>query len=228
MKCKYKKFSKAAYIDYGDDYCGSVSGVFTKPAVATPIIVITGTTAIIACATSGATIYYTLDGSTPTRNSTEYTGTITLTQSCTIKAIAVKPGLTDSAVVTESYIQPIVATPIITITGLYTATITCQTENATIYYTFDGSTPTNSSTQYTGEITLSDTCTIKAIAVKSGMTDSEVTAESYTNPETIYAYGVQWDKADSNPNVTRIGNMDLHASLPVQSLMRGCLLNDDG
>lgn len=61
MKCKYKKFLKAAYIDYGDDYCGYGSGTFAKPAVATPIIVITGTTAIIACATSGATIYYTLD-----------------------------------------------------------------------------------------------------------------------------------------------------------------------
>lgn len=32
MRPKYKKFLKAAYIDYGDDYCGSVSGAFTKPA----------------------------------------------------------------------------------------------------------------------------------------------------------------------------------------------------
>lgn len=228
MRPKYKKFLKAAYIDYSEDYCGCRSSTFTKPTITTPIIVITGTSAIIACAVSGATIYYTLDGSTPTSSSTQYTGTITLTQSCTIKAIAVKPGLTDSAVAEYIYTMPIVNTPVITITGLYTATISCATNGATIYYTLDGTTPTTSSTQYTSAISLTDTCTIKAIAVKSGMTNSEVATESYTNPETIYAYGVQWDKADSNPDVTRIGNMDLHASLPVQSLMRGCLLNDDG
>lgn len=107
MRQKYKKFLKAAYINYDEDYCGSGSGVFTKPTVATPIIVITDTTAIIACATSGATIYYTLDGSTPTNSSTAYTGTITLTQSCTIKAIAVKPGMSDSGVAEESYVKPI-------------------------------------------------------------------------------------------------------------------------
>lgn len=123
---------------------------------------------------------------------------------------------------------PVVATPVITITDLYTATIACATDGATIYYTLDGSTPTSSSTVYSGAITLTQSCTIKAIAVKSGMTDSEVASESYTNPETIYAYGVQWDKGNENPDVTRIGNMALHASLPVQSQMRGCLLNDDG
>lgn len=105
MKCKYKKFLKAAYINYEEDYCGHRSGAFTNPTVTTPIIVITGTTAIIACAISGATIYYTLDGSTPTSSSTQYTGTITLTQSCTIKAIAVKPGMSDSAVASESYVH---------------------------------------------------------------------------------------------------------------------------
>lgn len=105
MKCKYKKFLKAAYINYEEDYCGNGSGTFTKPTITTPVIVITGATAIIACAVNGATIYYTLDGSTPTSNSTKYTGTITLTQSCVIKAIAVKPGMSDSAVATESYVR---------------------------------------------------------------------------------------------------------------------------
>lgn len=41
-------------------------------------------------------------------------------------------------------------------------------------------------------------------------------------------YGVQWDLTNSNPAMTRIGNMLLHQSLPVQSKMRRCLLNTDG
>ena len=76
----------------------------------------------------------------------------------------------------------VVATPVISITGLYAATITCATENATIFYTLDGSTPTSSSTEYTSAISLTDTCTIKAIAVKSGMTDSEVATYNFTSP----------------------------------------------
>lgn len=41
-------------------------------------------------------------------------------------------------------------------------------------------------------------------------------------------YGVEWDKTTSSPTCTRIGNMELHRTLPVQSQMRGCLLADDG
>lgn len=57
----------------------------------------------ISCATEGATIYYTTDGSTPTSASTQYTGAITLTATTTIKAIAVKSGWNDSEVATATY-----------------------------------------------------------------------------------------------------------------------------
>lgn len=43
-----------------------------------------------------------------------------------------------------------------------------------------------------------------------------------------YYYGIEWDTSVANPVPTRIGKAELHASLPVQSLMRRCLLNDDG
>lgn len=46
--------------------------------------------------------------------------------------------------------------------------------------------------------------------------------------EETCAYGVQLDTTISATTLPRIGNSDLHRSLPVQSLMRGCLLNDDG
>ncbi len=42
------------------------------------------------------------------------------------------------------------------------------------------------------------------------------------------AYGIERDKTVSSSLCTRIGNLPLHRSLPIQSRMRGCLLNDDG
>jgi hypothetical protein len=54
-------------------------------------------------ATSGATIYYTIDGSTPTTDSTVYTGSIEVSSSETIQAIAAAPGYTSSAVGSASY-----------------------------------------------------------------------------------------------------------------------------
>ena len=42
------------------------------------------------------------------------------------------------------------------------------------------------------------------------------------------SFGVEFDTAVSSPTCTRIGSTDLHKSLPVQSRMKGCLLDDDG
>ena len=41
-------------------------------------------------------------------------------------------------------------------------------------------------------------------------------------------YGIEWDVTVSNPKAKRIGKLELHASLPVQSLMRRCVLRDNG
>jgi hypothetical protein len=55
-------------------------------------------TVTIAEATSGATVYYTLDGKTPTTSSAKYTGSITVTKTTTLEFIAVKAGYTTSPV----------------------------------------------------------------------------------------------------------------------------------
>lgn len=51
-----------------------------------------------------------------------------------------------------------------------------------------------------------------------------------TRPQAPYDqyYGIEWDVTVSNPRPKRIGKMELHASLPVQSLMRRCVLRDSG
>ncbi|WP_052339888.1 chitobiase/beta-hexosaminidase C-terminal domain-containing protein [Gorillibacterium massiliense] len=238
----------------------------------------------LSSATSGATIKYTTDGSTPTAASPTYTGAINVTTTTTIKAIATKSGMTDSAVVTGAYVvnssqtavnvpvtgpyvqyleiglspadltgiaslksqnaainqtmrynvgstvtlgvnymveqrvvqfrttdqngnvlqgnpltftvnpnsavsvdisdRPVAATPVFTPSaGTYvstqTVTITSTTADAVIRYTTDGSTPTGASPVYTGPISVSQSTTVKAIATKSGTTDSAIGIADY-------------------------------------------------
>lgn len=55
-------------------------------------------------------------------------------------------------------------------------TISCLTDGASIYYTVDGSNATAAATRYEGAITLTESATINAIAVKDGNTSSQTTA----------------------------------------------------
>jgi len=63
-------------------------------------------------------------------------------------------------------------------------TISCATEDASIYYTTDGSEPNIGSTLYTEPFSISATTTVKAVATKEGMEDSDVATQTFTK-ETI-------------------------------------------
>jgi hypothetical protein len=162
------------------------------PSVAPPVITpgtssFTGPIQVsITDATPGATIYYTTDGSGPSTASTVYLGPLTINTTQTVTAIAVAPGY--------DWITPVSATftsldntpnPSMspfggTFTTLPTVTITDSNTSAAIYYTMDGSTPTNASTVYTAPITLTGTQTIKAIAFAPGLNGSAVDSQTYT------------------------------------------------
>jgi len=144
-------------------------------------------TVTISDATSGATIYYTTNGSTPTTSSTKYTGAITVSATETISAIAVASGFLNSSVATANYTidLPAAATPVFspavgTYTSAQSVTITDSTTGAAIYYTVNGTMPTTSSMKYTGAITVSATETIEAIAVAAGYANSAVASAKYT------------------------------------------------
>lgn len=58
--------------------------------------------------------------------------------------------------------------------------VTSGTQDAAIYYTTDGSDPTKESTLYTGPFSINSSTTVKAIAVKTGMFDSDITSAVFT------------------------------------------------
>ena len=75
------------------------------------------------------------------------------------------------------------ATPTFSVeSGVYTSARSVSIEStsgATIYYTTDGNNPTTSSSEYKSAITVSETMTIKAIAVKGGYNNSQVASATY-------------------------------------------------
>lgn len=95
---------------------------------------------------------------------------ISIKQPTTSKAIYIKS-------IEANNLLPKVATPEISITS-NTATITCGTAGSTIYYTTNGSTPTSSSTVYSGEFSVEPGVTIKAIATMDDMRDSAVASKT--------------------------------------------------
>jgi hypothetical protein len=142
-------------------------------------------TVTVSDSTAGATIHYTTDGSTPTTSSPVYAGPISVGQSMTVKAMATASGMANSNVASATYTLQAAAPTFNPPGGNYilalTVSISDSSPGVTIYYTTDGSTPTTSSTRYTGPILLNilGTTTIKAIAVAPGWSPSSVASATY-------------------------------------------------
>jgi hypothetical protein len=143
---------------------------------------------VISTSTASASIFYTVNGTTPTVSSIAYTGPLTVNSSSTLKAIATASGSTNSAVSSATYVigaQTATAAPVFSVpSGTYaqqqSVSISDKTSGAVIYYTTNGSAPTASSTPYTAAIKVSATTTINAIAIVKGGTSSTVASATYT------------------------------------------------
>ncbi len=153
----------------------------------------------ITSATSGSAIYYTLDGSTPSVLSTLYSGAVSIASNLTIRAIALKSGMSDSDISTASYTInfPPVSDPVFSVTsGTYndtkSVTITSATSGASIYYTLDNTNPSSSSYLYTSAIEIGNTAVIKAIAVKTGMANSNISVASYVIDKLAPSFNIQY------------------------------------
>lgn len=187
-----------------------VYGLFNgQPNAAAPVITPNGGTFAasqsvqLSTATATASIYYTLDGSTPTPASTLYSGPITISADTTLKAIAsatgyVQSGVTSAIFTFSNQTPPPKFSPA---GGTYQTaqqvTISDTDANVKIYYTTDGSTPSASSLLYSSPIQVATSKTVKAIAIDSSLENSNVVSAAYV----IQAGGASIDFGNgfSNP-----------------------------
>ena len=77
----------------------------------------------------------------------------------------------------------------------------CATEEADIYYTLDGSTPTATSTPYLDTLTINSSCTLKAFAMKSGMYNSDVLTVQYTILDTTSLLVLPFDISGNSDSI---------------------------
>lgn len=161
----------------------------------------------ISTATGGATLCYTIDGSTPTANGggtcthgTTYSTAVSVSSSLTLKAVGSLSGDSDSSVGSAAYTitPPTVATPTFspvagTYVGTQSVTISTSTGGATKCYTIDGTTPTANGagtcthgTTYSTPVSVGSSLTLKAVGSLSGSSDSSVGSAAYTiTPPTV-------------------------------------------
>ena len=136
-------------------------------------------------AVSGAKIYYTTNGSAPTTASALYSSPISVSATETLQAVATATGYNPSVVASAAYtiIRPAAIPTFSVATGIYGTEQLLSLEDATpgasIYYTIDGTAPTESSAKYSAPIVVASVETVKAVAAAPGFGPSQATSASY-------------------------------------------------
>ena len=179
--------------------------------------------------TPNATIYYTLDGSTPSTASSVYSSPLIVGNgTTTVSAIAVGIGATASpvAVATYTVTLPVASTPTFSLAagtylGTQTVALSDSTPGASIYYTTDGSTPTSGSTLYSGPLTIATSETIQVIALVPGFSPSSLASATYT----IQQAG---QTIDYSAGFTSASSLAFNGSAMLDSTVNGLELTDGG
>ena len=164
-----------------------------KPVIAT--VQEDGATTVSLSATNSKKIYYTLDGSDPTVESTLYTEPFVLTEPTTVKAFATGDGYTDSEIASKDVtILTQASAPSISISQEEGKSVVSfsSAEGVDIYYNYIGSTVLTESAKYTEPIELTQPTTIYAFAVGGDYLMSDLSKEVVTI-EGINKYTLRWD-----------------------------------
>lgn len=184
VSVSYNSSSKKTVITIG-------GGSTPQSGTAMPTISVTdilGGKSVTMSAQSGATIYYTTDGSTPTTSSTVYSSAIQLTvaKSTTIKAVAKASGKTISDIVQETVIVTKTTAPTCTMDASgSSAVITAARSGATVYISFDGETWVSG--EGSASLTVQKTAqaqniSVRAYAESNGHTVSDTAQQMFVVP----------------------------------------------
>lgn len=213
-----------------DNYNASATGgstvgsVIVNSSVAMPTITpATGTyteaQTVEITAVTGATIYYTTNGNDPTTSSSVYSGTFTVKNTTTVKAIAVIDGESSNVATSVISIDANVTIPTINDqSDDHKVTITIP-DGTTVYYTTDGTSPLNSDGTLSGsvhtytagqEITLTKATTIQAVAMDADGNFSKVVSKNFAyNGEVTVPYYEEF--------LTELGNFTVESTATNES-----------
>jgi trimeric autotransporter adhesin len=185
-------FTKDVSFDFSLSNSGDKSVTAGSPVTNTISAALTsGSTQAVTFSASGlpggATAFFSSGSCNPTCSSTLTINTSGSTPAGTsaITVSAAGGGVTRTTSFNLTVSLPTVATPTISpnggsFSGSVSVTLQTVTSGASIYYTTNGSTPTQSSTPYTGAMMLTSSATVKAIALKSGSNPSAVASASFS------------------------------------------------
>lgn len=179
---------------YTPSQIGSATFTILPPGVAAPVFHATssgsggGLQVSITCDTVGAIIHYALDNAGLNAGSPVYSAPIQISKTTTLKAYAEKQGVRDSKVSIMTYVigtdsvkaqAPQFTSPSGHYNSVLQVSLYTDTKGAQIYYTTDGSQPTENSDVFFTPIQINDSVKIQAFAQAGGMKPSDIVSATY-------------------------------------------------
>ena len=161
----------------------------------------------LTCSDKDVTLYYTINGKTPSKSTLKYTDKFIVDEDTTIKCVAYKSGKYSKVVTREVEVDQCKSVETDTSTSkTYDDSIkiklSCATPDSKIYYTTNGADPRSYGSLYTGAIELTEDTTVKAYSRAKGYADSAVKTFEYKVESTKFSIsGMVWD---DTPNSTSI------------------------
>jgi len=180
----------------------------------------------ITASTPQAEIRYTIEGSEPTQSSLLYSQAIKIDSSQTLKARAFKPDWSSSDIIAASYLLEALMPSFSPVAGSYSApqtvTISSASDSVKIYFTLDGSEPTETSPLYSSPVLIDTNKTLKAKAFKKGWVISDTRTGNYTIAGQVFTVSF------NTPSIWFDANFDGKESktiTPITSISYGSIIS---